>query len=112
MSVARFPSIRTLAAGSLSSSYASIGTPFQENLRAFRLVNNTPGDLLFTTDVTTDQFFVPAMSFVLYDLCANAANIKNSDWLVTASLTQFSAKTVTAAPTGNVWVEGVSTMGV
>lgn len=68
----RFDSLRSLAFGSISGTYAALGTPTSHLMRIFKIVNNTNGDMTISFDGTTDNDFVPANSFVLYDFNANA----------------------------------------
>lgn len=60
-----------VAEASITNSYVAAGNPFASPVRMFRLVNATDGDLFFSLDGVNDHFFVPASSFVLYDLCTN-----------------------------------------
>jgi hypothetical protein len=69
--------------------------------------------MFFSFDGTNNQLFVPAGSFVLYDLDANAANVNNSDWFVLKVGSQLYAKQSGTAPTsGAIWFEGVHSVGV
>lgn len=112
MAVATPAVIKTLAFGGISGSYAALGTPITQNWRMFRIINATNGDLLISLNGTDDNFFVPATSFLLWDLSANAAPVSQSDNLVLAINTQFYAKQSTAPSSGAVWVEGMYAKGV
>jgi hypothetical protein len=113
MSAAIFATLRTLGYASTSGSYAAVGAVTTQAYRAFRITNNTNGDMLFSFDGTNDQIFVPAGSFVLYDLDANAANVNNSDWFVLKIGSQLYAKRSGTAPTqGSIYFEGVHSVGV
>lgn len=112
MAIVRIDALRTKAAASITGSYTTVGTALTRNWRMFRITNNTDGDLLFSLDGTTNNLFVPAHSFVLYDLSTNALNVQDSDWFVMQIGTQFYVKTSTSATTGDVWIEGVYSMGV
>jgi hypothetical protein len=68
----RFDSLRSLAFGSISGTYAVLGTPTSHLMRILKIVNNTNADLTISFDGTTDNDFVPANSFCLYDFNANA----------------------------------------
>lgn len=60
------------AFGDITTSYTAVNaTPYSQPVRILRLVNATAGDLLFSLDGSTDHFFVPAGTFVLYDVAAN-----------------------------------------
>lgn len=68
----RFDAQRTLAFGSISGTYAALGGPTTHLMRILKIVNNTNGDMTISFDGTTDNDFVPANSFVLYDFEANS----------------------------------------
>lgn len=112
MAIVRVDAIRTKAAGSITGSYTTLGTALTRNWRMFKITNNTDGDLLISLDGTTDNIFVPAHSFTLYDLSTNALNVQDSDWFVMQVGSQFYVKTSTAATTGDIWVEGIYSSGV
>jgi len=112
MAIVRIDALRTKAAGAITGSYTTVGTALTRNWRMFRIANNTDGNLLFSLDGTTDNLFIPARSFVLYDLSANALNVQDSDWFVMQVGSQFYVKTSTAATTGDVWIEGIYSTGV
>lgn len=111
MAAVQFDTIRSIAAGSLSGSYATVGSALAHNWRIVKFTNNTDGDLLLSTDGTTNMIFVPAGSFTLYDLSTNAPPVMVSDCLELALGTQFYAKTSTAATTGSLWIEGIYARG-
>jgi hypothetical protein len=101
--VAKFDTLRTLAFGGISGTYATVGVVLANPANAFRLINGTNGDILFSVDGTNDNFFVPASSFVLYDIAANKTIPGNS--LQVAAQTQFYAKQSTAPTSGAVYIE-------
>lgn len=107
MVVARADSIRSLAFGGISGSYAPVGAPLSKNWSMFRITNNTNGDLFISFDGTTDNLFVPANGFVLYDLSTNAPPVSVTDNLVLAINTQFYAKQSSAPSTGSLYIEGI-----
>ena len=63
--------LRTLAHGSISGTYAGIGTPFTFPVRIMHIYNNTDVLLTFSIDGINDYFVVPTSSFILLDLTAN-----------------------------------------
>lgn len=107
MAVARFDVIRSLAFGGISGSYATIGTPLTQNWREFRIVNGTNGNVFVSADGTSDNFFLPANSFVLWDLSTNAPPISDTDTFVMGIGTQFYVKQSTAPTSGAVYIEGI-----
>jgi hypothetical protein len=111
MAVARFDSLISLAAGSITASYTTLGSPLTQNWRIFKITNDTDGNMLISFNGTTDNIFVPAASFTLYDLSTNAPPIAVTSNLVLALGTQFYIKYVSAPTTGSVYVEGVYAKG-
>lgn len=107
MAVVRFDALRSLAFGGISGTYAAVGTPLAQNWRMFKITNNTDGDLFVSADGTTNNLFIPAMSFTLYDLSTNAPPISQSDTFVMSIGTQFYVKQSTAPSSGSVFIEGV-----
>lgn len=105
MAVARFDALRSLAFGSISGTYAALGTPLTQNWREFCIVNNTNGNMTISADGTTDNFFVPANSFLLWDLSTNSPSISVTDTFVLSIGTQFYVKGT--ATSGSIYLEGI-----
>lgn len=99
-----FEAIKTLAFGGISGVYASVGSPTTHAIRAFKISNNTMGDLYFTTNTAQDEMFVAAGSFTLYDLQSNI-NPQFDDKFVLEIGTQFSVKQISAPVSGAVYIE-------
>jgi hypothetical protein len=112
MAAVRIDAIRTINYASITNPYIVFGAALTKNWRIFKITNNTDGDMLFSVDATTDNLFVPANSFTLYDLATNAANVRNSDWFVMQIGTQFYIKYNTVPTTRDVWLEGMYSTGV
>lgn len=106
VSRAHFESLRTLSAASISGTYAAVGVPLANQVRAFCITNNTQGDLIFSLDNTnaSGNMFVAAGSYKLYDVQANI-NPQFDDKYVLAIGEQFYVKQSTAPVAGNVWIE-------
>jgi hypothetical protein len=111
MAAVQFDALRSLAFGSISGSYAALGSPLGFNWKMFKITNNTDGDMFISTDGTTDNLFVPATSFVLYDLSTNAPPVSVNDTFCMAIGTQFYVKQSTSPSTGAVYIEGIYSMG-
>lgn len=107
MSVVRADALRTIAFGGISGTYATLGAIVTQNWVTFRVINNTDGDMLISFDGTTDNLFLPAYTFVLYDISTNAPPISVNDSLVISKQTQFYVKQSTAPTKGAVWLEGL-----
>lgn len=96
--------IRSLAFGGISGSYATVGTPTSNPTRLICFTNNTDGDMFFSRDGTTDELFVAAGSFKLFDVSTNHRPV-NQDDLVFRSGTQWYVKQSTAPSEGSVYIE-------
>jgi len=101
-----FDTIRSIAFGSISGTYAALGTPLDVNGRIICFTNRTQGDVIISTDSTNadGQILVPANSFKLYDFTANLVSGKD-DSFVLAVGTQFYVKQLAAPVSGSVYIE-------
>jgi len=106
VSRAHFDSLRSLAFGGISGTYAAVGTPLTVMARAFCITNNTQGDMIFSLDNTNaaGQMFVAAGSYKLYDVQSNM-NQQFDDKYVLAIGEQFYVKQSTAPVAGSVYIE-------
>jgi hypothetical protein len=102
--IAQFETLRSIAFGSITSSFTPIGNPFLNTLRMFRIVNNSDGDVFISTDGINDQLFVPAGTFVLYDVAANSGI--DSNFRIQAG-TQFYVAYSSAPSKNSVYVEAI-----
>lgn len=101
--VATIDVLRTLAFGSISGTYAAVGTPLIFPTRLICFTNNTDGDMFFSDDGINNQLFIAAGSFKLFDLNTNRLN-QQQLW-VFATGTQFYVKQSTAPSKGAVYIE-------
>jgi hypothetical protein len=103
-----FDTIRSVAFGGISGTYAAVGSPFTTAARIICFTNKTQGDMIFSTDntVSDGQIFVPAGTFKLYDLTANLVPGKDDGFFI-AKGTQFYVKQSTAPVSGAVYIENV-----
>lgn len=101
---AQLEALRSLAFGSISGSYAAVGTPLANPARLICFSNATEGDMLFSRDGSTDELFVPAGSFKLFDVSANHRPTGQDD-LVFETGTQWYVKQSTAPVSGAVYIE-------
>lgn len=109
--VAKFDTLRSLANGSISASYAAVGGAVSNAVRAFRLINNTDGDMFFSLDGVNNQMFVPKTSYVLWDLSSNAISPSSSAPFVVVKGSIFYVKQSTAPTTGSVFIEIIYAQG-
>ncbi len=103
-----FDTLRSLAFGSISGTYAAVGGPTTVNPRIVCFTNKTQGDMIFSTDNTNSsgQIFVPAGVFKLYDLTANLVPGKDDSFVIAQNV-QFYVKQSTAPVSGAVYIEFV-----
>jgi len=101
-----FDTLRSLAFGAISGTYAALGSPLTVEARMVCFTNKTQGDMIISTDSAnaSGQIFVPAGAFKLYDLTANLIPGKD-DSFVLAKGTQFYVKQSTAPVSGAVYIE-------
>lgn len=101
-----FDTLRSLAFGSISGTYAAVGTALTVEPRIMCITNKTAGDMIFSIDNTnaSGNFFVPAGSFKLFDLTANMVPEKDDSFVI-AKGTTFYVKQVTAPVSGAVYLE-------
>jgi hypothetical protein len=82
-----FDSLRVIANGSITNSYVAFGATFTHRVRILKVTNNSDGDMFIAfnntpatapgSTGTTDNDFVPAGGFVLYDFSANSQGLAN-----------------------------------
>ncbi len=95
--------LRSVSFGSITNSYTALGTAFAHPVRIIRIINNTNADMFFSFDGSTDNLFLPANSFVLYDVTTNRED--NVVYFVFAVGTQIFIKYSSAPSSGTVYVE-------
>lgn len=106
---AEFDTVRELAFGSISGSYAAIGTALTQQARVLTINNSTNVDIYVSTDGTNNNLRVAANSYKLIDFSTNRIR---DDGLFVAIGTQFYARQVSgAAASGAVWIEVIYAAG-
>lgn len=103
--VATIDNLRSLAFGSISGTYAAVGTAFTSAVRLLCITNNTNGDMFFSTDGVNNMLFIPLGSFKLFDVASNSSN--NNTYFVLRTGTQFYVKQSTAPTSGSVYIEAI-----
>lgn len=101
-----FDTLRSLAFGSISGTYAAVGTALTVNPRTMRIVNETNAGMIFSDDntVAAGKIYLPANSFLLLDLTANM-NPEKDDAYVMSIGTIIYVKQSTAPSSGSVYLE-------
>jgi hypothetical protein len=98
-----FDPVRELAFGSVSGTYAALGTPTSDNVRLISFSNSTNEDVYISFNGVTNHLRLVPNSFKLLDLSANKVR---DDGLFIAVQTQIYVKYVSSLGTsGNVWAE-------
>lgn len=95
--------LRSLANGSISGSYAAVGTAFTQQARIICITNSTDGDMVFSTDGTSDKLFLAAGTFKLFDLTSNRT-AQATRWVFPPG-TQFYVKQSTVPTKSGVYIE-------
>ena len=95
--------LRSLAHGSISGTYAAVGSAVTQIIRLVCITNNTDGDMFFSDDGVNDKLFIPKGSFKLFDVTTNRDN-KSSGFGFPVS-TQYYVRQSSAPSTGSVYIE-------
>ncbi len=66
-----YETIKSFDSAGMTSSYQAVGSPSTHPARIFKLVNNTSMAITVSVDGINDHDFLPAGTFVLYDVGAN-----------------------------------------
>jgi hypothetical protein len=102
-----FDTLRSLGFASISGTYAAVGAALAvPDTRIMCITNKTQGDMLFSTDATNSDgmLVVPAGSFKLFDLTANAIPGKDDGFFLRIG-TIWYVKQITAPTSGAVYIE-------
>jgi hypothetical protein len=94
--------LRSLPFGSIGATYTAIGTPLIHEARMYIIDNNTDGDLIFSFDGVTDELFVAAGAFKLFDFNTNRLHV-DQKWVLPIG-TQIYVKYSTAPTKKSVYV--------
>lgn len=101
--VVQIDKLRSLGFGSISGSYAAVGTSLTFPARLVCITNGTDGDMLFSIDGVNDYLFVAASSFKLFDLQTNRLN-EQQQWVLPIG-TQFYVKESSVPTKNSVYIE-------
>lgn len=105
-SQADFEPLRSLAFGSISGTYAAVGTPFQYPSRAVCFNNNTQGGMIFSRDpdLVAGEIFVAAGAGKIWDVATNHRAVNQDDCVFEVG-TQWYVKQISAPLSGAVYIE-------
>ncbi len=93
--------VRSIAFGSISGTYAGIGTAITNPARIVLLQNFTDAPLMISQDGVTDHYPINANSSILLDISSNQTHSMGG--FVSAG-TRFYVKTITAPGSGSVYL--------
>ena len=95
--------LRSVAFGSITGSFVAFGSPLGHQTRMLRFVNDTDAGVFISTNGTDNMLYIPAGSFILYDVCTNRE--QQASTFVFAVGTQFYIKYNTAPSKNSVYLE-------
>jgi hypothetical protein len=98
--------LRSLAAGSISGTYAAVGSALEFPSRIICLSNDTEGNMVFSRDGVNNEVFVPAGSFKLFDISTNHRPVNQDDFVFERG-TQWYVKQLEAPVSGSVYIESI-----
>lgn len=102
---AKFDTLRSVAFGSITSSYAIVGAVLPASAVAVTFTNTTNGIIYVSTNGTTDMIAVPPQWGKIFDIRTNSP--MNTDYLLSSG-TPFLVKYSGSAPTlGSFYIEAV-----
>jgi len=99
-----YENLRSLAFGSISSSYAGVGVSFVHPVRMIKVTNLTDINLIISFDGTNDKDIIPSMSAQVYDYATNRIGPVDALEQPAGQRVYVKQETVTAATSGNVYV--------
>jgi hypothetical protein len=98
----QFDTLRSLAFGSISGTYAAIGTAFTRPARMIKISNQTNADMFISFDGTNNHDLVASNGFVLYDYNSNMS--AQGGYFMQKAGTVVYVKQVSAPTSGSVYV--------
>lgn len=101
----RAETLRSLANGSISGSFAAVGSALANPCRILVLTNATDADMIFSLDGTNNNFYVAHGAFKLFDFTTNR-KYTDETFALAAGVTVY-VKQVSAPSTGSVYVETI-----
>lgn len=99
--IVRVDAVRSIANGSITTSYQALGIPFGHAMRVLHFLNDTDGDCMISFDGVTDNIPVLADSFSLYDLTSDQDSNESFRY---QNGTQIYIKYISAPTTGSFYL--------
>ncbi len=100
---AKFDTLRSIAFGSLTTSYALLSPVLPSSAVAIAFKNNTDATVLVSFDGINDMLVYPGLSYGVYDIRTNAPDV--TDFLLSKGTPVMVKYTGTAPTSGNFYVE-------
>lgn len=91
--IVRFDTLRSVAFGSITGSFAALGSAFSHNVRVLKIQNTTDADISISFDGTNTNDYIPAGGFSLYDMTTNREGQNLANTFVFSINTQIYLKT-------------------
>lgn len=103
-----FDTLRSLAFGSISGTYAAVGAASTVEPRIICITNDTDASMIFSddSDNATGKLVLTRGSFKLFDLTANLVPGKDDSFVIPKGTTWY-VKQVSAPTSGAVYIEYV-----
>ncbi len=101
-----FDTLRSLAFGGISGTYAAVGAATTVEPRIICITNDTDAGMIFSFDNTnaTGQLYLPIGTFKLFDLTANLVPNKDDSFVIAKGQIIY-VKQASAPGAGAVYVE-------
>lgn len=99
----RAEAIREVAFGAITVNLAAAGAATTNVGRLVRFINNTDQDIYFSLDGVDNQFRLPPVSFLLFDVSTNQTTKEN--FFIPEGQVFYVAHTGVAPTSGNIWIE-------
>jgi hypothetical protein len=93
--------VRSIAYGSISGTYAGIGTAITNPSRIIVIQNLTDADVMISEDGINDHYPLPAKSGQIWDYCSNQSHAEGA---YKAAGTRFYVKLIGTATMGSVYL--------
>ena len=104
---AKFDTLRSVAFGSITTSYVIVGAELPSCAVCVAFTNNTNGIIYVSTDGINDMLAIPGFTGKVFDIRTNAPN--TTDYLLSSG-TPFLVKYSGSAPSeGSFYIEAVIT---
>jgi hypothetical protein len=104
----RFETLRSVAFGSITGSYAAVGSAATDHIRQVCFTNLTDANMLISLDGTNNNIIVPANGFKLLDFTTN--KVQDDGFFMDVGTT-FYIKYVSAPSSGTFYIETIYASG-